>query len=109
MDNTVIERLNSLFDKKNNDNEEYFELHENEERQMIGIHKDFRIICTCNINNIKDISTSFVNRFDVVALNNQLENLNDIQIGELIANLFISFDRILYKKVKKNELSYKFL
>ena len=85
---TVGERLNGLLDKKNNAEEEFFDLPENTERLGIPIHKNFRMICTCNLNNLKDMSPAFVNRFDVVVLENQLENLNDTQYFKLIANIF---------------------
>jgi len=65
---TVGERLNGLLDKKNNADEEFFDLPENTENPRIPIHKNFRMICTCNINNIKDMSPAFVNRFDVIVL-----------------------------------------
>ena len=97
---TVGERLNGLLDKKNNADEEYFDLPENTEELRIPINKNFRMICTCNINNIKDMSPAFVNRFDVIVLENQLENLDDSQLGELISNLFTAFERIPQKKKK---------
>ena len=99
---TVGERLNGLLDKKNNAEEEFFDLPENTEELRIPINKNFRMICTCNINNIKDMSPAFVNRFDVIVLENQLENINDSQLGELISNLFVSFERIPQKKKKLN-------
>ena len=34
---------------------------------------------TCNLNNLKDMSSTFVNRFVVVVLENQLENLDNAQ------------------------------
>ena len=97
----IIERLNSLLDKKNNEEEEYFDLPENYEKQKIHIHKNFRMICTCNLKNIKDMSPAFVNRFDVVVLENQLENLNNTQYSKLIANIFNLFEHIP-KKVNTN-------
>ena len=62
------------------------------------------MICTCNINNIKDMSPAFVNRFDVIVLENQLEKLNEVQLCELISNLSISFERIPQKNNKFNLL-----
>ena len=97
---TVGERLNGLLDKKNCKEEEFFDLPENSEKQRIEIHPNFRMICTCNINNIKDMSPAFVNRFDVIILENQLDQLKDNQIEELISNIIISFDRIPQKKNK---------
>ena len=104
---TVGERLNGLLDKKNNEEEEFFDLPEDTEHLKIKIHKNFRMICTCNINNIKDMSPAFVNRFDVIVLENQLENLNDNQFADLISNIYISFDRIPEKKRKINLMEEK--
>ncbi len=55
--------------------------------------------CTCNINNIKDMSPAFVNRFNVIVLENQLENLSDEQFKDLIC-LFL-FQEFLKQKEKK--------
>ncbi len=57
---------------------------ENTEKLKIPIHKNFGMKCTCNINNIKDMSPAFVNRFNVIVLENQLENLSDEQFKDLI-------------------------
>ena len=78
---------------------------ENSGGNNISIHENFRMIATCNINYIKDMSPAFVNRFDVIVLENQLEKLNDEQLSELIANIFISFDRIPKKYNKKSSSS----
>jgi len=99
---TVGERLNGLLDKKNNDEENYFDLPENTKKPRIKINQNFRMICTCNINKIKDMSPAFVNRFDVIVLENQLEDLKDDQLKKLISNLFISFDRIPQKNNNNN-------
>ena len=106
---TVGERLNSLLDKKNNAEEEYFDLPENTEKLRIPINKNFRMICTCNINNLKDMSPAFVNRFDVVILENQLENLNNYNYNKLISNIFINLDRIPKKQKKKEEIDQKII
>lgn len=74
---TVGERLNGLLDKKNNEEEIYFDVPENTEELQVKIHKNFRMICTCNINKIKEMSPAFVNRFDVIVLENQLEDITD--------------------------------
>ena len=42
---TIGKRLNGLLDKKNNADEEYFDLPENTERLKIPILKNFRMIC----------------------------------------------------------------
>jgi len=56
----------------------------------------------CNINNINDMSPTFLNRFNVIVLENQLEKLNDYQLSELISNFFISFAIIPQKQKKEN-------
>ena len=104
---TVCERLNGLLDKKNNEEEEYFDLPENTEKLRIPIHKNFRMICTCNINNLKDMSPAFVNRFDVVVLENQLENLNYNQYQKLISNIFISIENMPKRQKKIDTMSQK--
>ena len=97
---TVGERLNGLLDKKNNEEETYFDVPENTEELQVKIHKNFRMICTCDINKIKEMSPAFVNRFDVIVLENQLEDITDENLAELIAYLMLSFERIPKKKVE---------
>ena len=104
---TVCERLNGLLDKKNNEEEEYFEVPENSKESKIKIHSNFRIICTANIEKISSMSPAFINRFDVIVLENQIENINENNLLNLISYLYISFDRIpkknqIFEKMNKN-------
>ena len=70
----VIERLNVvLLDKKNNEKEEVFDVPENSREPVIKINKDFRIICTSNFDKINQIFPVFVNRFEVIVLEDQLK------------------------------------
>ena len=55
---------------------------------------------SCNINNIKDKSSAFVNRLDAIVLENQLDTVNDTQLGELISNIYIYF---LWNNSSKNK------
>jgi len=73
----VIERLNGLLDKKNSKKEEKFEVPENTTNPEININRDFRIICTSNFEKINQISPAFVNRFEVIVLEDQLKGLGD--------------------------------
>ena len=43
---------NNHEDKKNSDEEAYFDIPENTEELQVKINKNFRMICTCNINKI---------------------------------------------------------
>ena len=64
----VIERLNDLLDKKNNENEKILEIPENTKQPFIRINDNFRIICTSNYEKLNQMSTVFVNRFEVIVL-----------------------------------------
>ena len=99
--------MNGLLDKKNSDEEAYFDIPENTEELQVKINKNFRMICTCNINKIKEMSPAFVNRFDVIVLENQLEDISDEKLSELISYFMLSFERIPKKKLnikKKNNI-----
>ena len=98
----ILGRLNILFDKRYYGNkEEYFYLSEDSEKMRILIHDNFRIICTFKLRNIKQLSPSFINRFDIILLENQIEEINDYQLERLISNLFVSYDRIPERKKKE--------
>jgi len=112
----VIERLNGLLDKKNSKKEEKFEVPENTAEPEIDIHEDFRIICTSNFEKINQISPAFVNRFEVIVLENQLKGLTEQKVRELIELLCNKYQREYYynyknrlKKVKtaKNKIKEK--
>ncbi len=49
------------------------------------------------------MSPAFINRFDVIVLYNQIENINEKNLLNLISFLYISFDRI----PKKNQIFAK--
>jgi len=85
---TLTERLNGLLDKKNNDSEKKFDVPENPNEPQINIHDNFRIICTSNIDKINEMSPAFVNRFDVIVLEDQIENIGN-KINDLI-NFFLN-------------------
>ena len=80
---TLTERLNGLLDKKNDDSERKFDVPENPKEPQIDIHKNFRMICTSNIDKVNEMSPAFVNRFDVIVLEDQIENIGE-SINELI-------------------------
>ena len=105
---TVLERLNSLFDKKyddssdsnqNNNNEkinkEKFIVNENPEKKEIDIDSNFRLICICNIERKKNLSPAFMDRLDNIVLENQIKDLNENEYKDLI--------KCLLKPIKKNE------
>ena len=81
---TVTERLNGLLDFKYDENknkgekERKFDVPENPLESSIKIHKKFRMIGICNINQLSKMSPAFLNRFDIIFLEDQLENMKII-------------------------------
>ena len=82
---TVTERLNGLLDQKCDETKEAkFDIPENPQEPEIVINPKFRLICTSDINKINQMSPAFVNRFDIIVLEDQLECLNENEKKELI-------------------------
>ena len=66
-------------------NTEYFEIPENPElTKGIEINKNFRIIATVNEEELNKMSPAFINRFMIVYLDDQLENISNENIIKLI-------------------------
>ena len=84
---TVTERLNGLLDKTYDNKEAHFELPENpNDLKPIKINKNFRIICVCQYEKIKKMSPAFINRFDVIVLDDLFDkNVSDKELKKLIA------------------------
>ena len=88
---TVTERLNGLLDQKYDDTEKAkFDVPENPQKPEIIIHKNFRLVCTTDIHKINQMSPAFVNRFDVIVLEDQLESIKEDEKKELIKFLLIN-------------------
>ena len=88
---TVTERLNGLLDQKYDDTEKAkFDVPENPQKPEILIDKNFRLVCTTDINKINQMSPAFVNRFDVIVLEDQMENITEEEKKELIKFLLIN-------------------
>jgi hypothetical protein len=87
---TVTERLNGLLDKKYDGKDKFFEIPENPKTKGKGIkiNENFRLLCTCNIEKINSMSPAFVNRFDVIVLEEQLNGLSDEELTKLIQIIF---------------------
>ena len=87
---TVTERLNGLLDKNYETKNSYFEMPENPKEPKIKINENFRIICVCEYEKIKKMSPAFINRFDVIVLEEQIEkNISDQQLKNLIGVILI--------------------
>ena len=73
---TITERLNALLDKKLDiEKERIFEIPECPNRKEVKINKNFRLIGICNYDNISKMSPSFLNRFDIITLEDQIKFL----------------------------------
>ena len=93
----ITERLNSLLDKKydekeENNNKNRFDIPENPLEGSIEINDNFRIIGICDLQRINKISPAFLNRFDVIVLEDQLEGITknnkiEEEFKKLIENL----------------------
>ena len=103
----VIERLNGLLDKKNSKKEEIFEVPENTSNPEIKINRDFRIICTSNFDKINQISPAFVNRFEVIVLEDQLKGLKDSKIKSFIKLLCNKYQKECHDNYKKRREKIK--
>ena len=104
----VIERLNDLLDKKNNENEKFLEIPENTRQPLIKISDNFRIICTSNYEKLNQMSPAFINRFEVIFLEDQLSTLNENNFKDLIKFKFNYFQNEFYNNNKyKNEVDEK--
>lgn len=82
---TVTERLNGLLDIKYDNQQKYFDIPENSAESRIPIKDSFRIIATAKIENISQMSPAFLNRFDIIVLENQIaDNMNKEQYNSLL-------------------------
>jgi len=101
---TVTERLNGLLDKNYGEKDQYFDIPENPKNNSIRINPKFRLLCSCNINKVNKMSPAFINRFDVIVLEDQLEEIKDNDLLELIATRLIIENE---KKLNNNKPDLK--
>ena len=75
---TITERLNGLLDKKLEiEKELIFEIPECPQKNEVKINKNFRLLCICNYNSISKMSPAFLNRFDIITLEDQIKPIFD--------------------------------
>ena len=107
---TVTERLNGLLDQKYDNTEPAkFYVSENPNNSEIDINKNFRLICTTEFNKINQMSPAFINRFDVIFLEDQMEAISENDKKELVKFLLINsykenkIKKIIERDEKKEE------
>ena len=78
--NSVRERIKELFNEKyfNIENQK-FNVPENDQNPEINIHCKFVLICILDINEISKMFSSFLNRFDIILLEEQMKCFTDIE------------------------------
>lgn len=86
---SLILRLSGLLD-----NEETFEIPESSSCPRLTIHKNFRIIATCNKDNLKSLDQNILNKFTIIFLDNQIKDISENNFKEMI--------KIMIKKYKFN-------
>ena len=100
---TITERLNGLLDKKLNlEKDPIFEIPECPEKKYVKINKNFRLLCICNYNSISKMSPAFLNRFDIVTLEDQMKPISNQPNSEKI---FLALIDTLIRQHSFNYLS----
>ena len=92
----VTERLNGLLDETYGKGDKLFDVPENPKEPQVLIHPNFRLLCTAKINKINQMSPAFVNRFDIIVLEDQIENITEEEFSSL-ANLLMNQPNIFPK------------
>ena len=98
----VTERLNGLLDPKDVEEDYFFDIPENSKEPKIKIDKNFRLYATCDINYLSQISPALLNRFNVIVIDDQLEDTNLNDINKLV-NIIMKKDLESYQKKKHNK------
>ena len=109
---TITERLNGLLDKKlDQEKDLIFEIPECPQRKEVKINNKFRLLCICNYNSISKMSPAFLNRFDIITLEDQLKSLfkkeNKYKFLELIDTLMKQHCFNYHSNIKKNKEDIK--
>lgn len=93
----VTERLNGLLDETYRKGDKYFDVPENPKEPKVLIHPNFRLLCTSKIEKINQMSPAFVNRFDIIVLEDQLEDINEEEFANLV-QILMNQENIFPKK-----------
>ena len=98
---TITERLNGLLDKKLDvENDLIFEIPECPQKNEVKINKNFRLLCVCNYNSISKMSPAFLNRFDIITLEDQIKFIS------ILPNSYSIFLELIDKIMKQHSFNY---
>jgi midasin (ATPase involved in ribosome maturation) len=84
----VSERLNSLLDPKESSEDFLFEIPEISKNPIIKIHEDFRLIATASDEYLDSMSPALLNRFTIINLDDQLQDLTEDKFFNFIKFIF---------------------
>ena len=83
------------------------EIPENPEwKDGIDINKDYRLLCTVNCNKLNKLSPALINRFDVIVLEYQFEEIRNYNNEKLKDLLKILFENSVHK-IKSTDIVEK--
>ena len=98
---TITERLNGLLDKKLDvESDLIFEIPECPQKNEVKINKNFRLLCVCNYNNISKMSPAFLNRFDIITLEDQIKFIANLNNADTI------FKELINMIIKQHSFNY---
>ena len=75
------------------------EIQEYPQKKEVKINKNFRLLWICNYNSISKMSPAFLNRFDIITLEDQIKPLSKMINSE---KYFLDFIGILLKQHSYN-------
>ena len=104
----VKERCNNLFDLDLNSEETlYFEVPENpnKEEQKMEIKKSFRVIATCDEDQLNKMTPAFLNRFKIIYFEDQLKELKDLKLKEFIEYKIDELNKKREKETEENQVN----
>ena len=111
---TVTERLNGFLDIKYDEDKKKgtsrkFDIPENPLKNSVEINKDFRIIGICDVQAINQLSPAFLNRFDIIILENQIQNISDFELINLLKKIINKEDeKIGVEQIERKKLNELF-
>ena len=98
---TITERLNGLLDKKLDiEKDLIFEIPECPQKNEVKINKNFRLLCVCNYSSISKMSPAFLNRFDIITLEDQIQFISNL------SNSYSIFLELINKIMKQHSFNY---
>jgi len=101
--NSVRERIKELFNEKYSDLESpRFSVPENHQKPEIIIHSNFVLICILDIDEMSKMFPSFLNRFDIILLEEQMKCITDIERKRFIEFYFLKNEINNITTIRKN-------